>query len=1047
MSSLSEMLKKKNKDARRAEIVAAVTKRLYSAKKKVEMKSEPVDVVPEQEDNQDDLAEPDELKLCQRARARLQELSKKVIQAQRSRTRRFNNTETQTDFDAHVLRVKEVAVSTEEFNCSPSVFFTENRRLLFTQYAYGMKQEPAWSNLPIMKNNRLPDEDSFSDDSLDSTHVVSATEEKPSMWNVISISSGKQFKTKKFDENDQRLTDISTQTQACFSGDIAVKMSDMETDNFNICSNDMVSPRQVDMCGHEHTNQPEVVAKINQLSSCLHKDVQEQAHSCASTHDSLDMDTGTITEGTPLQLSDHHLYTITENTQKNGSNDVTSAEYESTSIKHTTVVVTEKSENNLSNTVSFPDTCSCRTLRSTCGSCPVPESYRSFPLPDLMTDPHILCFEACTMYTKHDHDRQQCEDKMSQTTPELYLHNTIKKGTCTLQKTTNQTINDNSSNRDVIKCNENIAILYWINRKICKHCKKLLTHLCNHNGSTKLLPAQNTKTEGTQYSVSHLPVEASTQTGVTPFPNVTLMYTTLLGTYPQLLQMFNPVLEPEDFTAIFFPDHTSNPIIMKPIHGNSSHPPNSVGVQTDKNTEQMSGNENGWCNMELQCYNNTQDSGMQSNVPAPQRGTGLPQFAHGQPASQQVTNTHETCSEGSHTTTVPNSNTSTSVPINLDNFSDDEDAPCLPYVTVTPTQITGATGYQHLADIKNLILGTDRNIFPHNTVEEDHPVKRTKNIKKKSVSWSDLSGCGALHTEMVFASDHNVYDSSQVQPNKITKNSLLNVISAETWRPTLNSRQTSSQPENQRENKELHRSWSSVDVKELRSRKIEGKLDLAAFLREASALVQSLSQATSLLEKGRQLNITNSIPCEEDEAIDTVHNELWMAADNASYTSQSPFIKEEGSYIGPSSLPLVMSSKENDNGTTMVRKNITKCQRTRMSRSKKCNINMHTELDQIHHNRGISNWFCDEHEMPHTSSLPDCSNLNTDDSDCYCSISTCPTRLSAPHLNAFNNNHSYERSFPICSSPSSPRAYRQHLVSIRKQIVRASMPVMFTNCK
>lgn len=203
-----------------------------------------------------------------------------------------------------------------------------------------------------------------------------------------------------------------------------------------------------------------------------------------------------------------------------------------------------------------------------------------------------------------------------------------------------------------------------------------------------------------------------------------------------------------------------------------------------------------------------------------------------------------------------------------------------------------------------------------------------------------------------------------------------------------------------------------------------------------------------MLEKGRQLNITNSTPCaEQDEAIDTVHNELWVAADNASYISQSPYIKAEESYIGPSSLPLVMSSKEYDNGKTMVRKNITKCQRNRMSRSKECNINMQTELDQIHYNKGISNWFCDEHEMHHTSSLPDCSNLNTDDWNCYCSISMRPICQSASHLNVFNDNHSYERSFPISSSPSSPRAYREHLVAIRKQIIRASMPVMFTNCK
>jgi hypothetical protein len=246
----------------------------------------------------------------------------------------------------------------------------------------------------------------------------------------------------------------------------------------------------------------------------------------------------------------------------------------------------------------------------------------------------------------------------------------------------------------------------------------------------------------------------------------------------------------------------------------------------------------------------------------------------------------------------------------------------------------------------------------------------------------------------------------------------------------------------------MHRSWSSVDVKELRNRKIEGKLDLAAFLREASALVQSLSQATCLLEKGRQLNVTNSTPCaENDDAINTVHNELWMAADNSSYISQSPYIKTERSYNGPSSLPLVMSSKENDNGTTRVRRNIAKCQRKSLSRSKECNINMQIELDQIHHNKGISNCFCDEHEMRPTSSLSDCSNLNTDNWNCYCSISTCPIHQSASHLNVFNDNHPYEKSFPICSSLCSPSAYREHLVAIRKQIIRASMPVTVTNFK
>jgi hypothetical protein len=988
ISSLSDLLKKKKKDARRAEIVAAVTKRLYNAKK-VEMKPEPVEVVREQEYKQDDDAEPDELKLCQRARTRLRELSKKVLQAQRSRIRRFSDTEAQTDFDAHVLRVKEVAVSTEELNCSPSLFLPQNRGLLLKRYAYSMRQEPAWSTLLVRNGNKHLDEDSFSDDSLDSTHAEGATEEKPSVWNVITISSGKQFKTNRVDsENDQRFRDISTQTQVSFyEKDITMKVPYTETDNFNIRSKDIFGP--------DHTNQPEVMAKVNQLSSCLQKDMQEQASTYAITCDSTNMDTATITEGTFLQLSDHHLYTITENTEKCTINDVISAEYDNSNTKQTNGTVTEKCENNLGNMVSFPDTCSCRTLRSTCGShhFHAPEFYTNYPSPDLMTDLHTLCFQACTMYTKPGHDRKECKDKMSQTTPELYPHNHTKKSTSTSQKTTIQTYDN--SNKDVIKCSENRATLYWTNRKICKHCKKLVMHLCNTDDSTKLLPAHNTKTEGTQYALTHLSVEAGTQTGLTQFPNITLIYSTLLGDYPQLQQLSNPILQSEDCTAIFFPSHTSHLIIMKPIHGSNNQPSNSVRVQTDKNMEQMCDDENKW-SIETKCCNDKKYSGMQQTVPEPQRRVGLQstsiyQHECGKSASQQMTNTPETCSkgshtrsmlnsktfmsvplnldseashtrsvpdsytstcvpanldsegsharsvpdsnsstsvpvspdsegpyarsvhdsnsstsveinmdsdglhtrsvcdsntstslqiniesegphtrsvpdsntptsvpisldsEGSHTRSVPNRNTSTSVqisldsewshirnvpdsnastcvpinlhsegphtksmsesntstsvpirldsegphtrsvpdsktsasaPISLDNFSDDEDVPCLPYVTVTPTEKTEASGSQHMVDIRNLILGRDRNMFPYNatTGEEDHLVRKTKNIKKKSVSWSDLSGCGALHTEMVFTSDHNLYDSSQVPLNKIVKNSLLNAISAEMWR-------------------------------------------------------------------------------------------------------------------------------------------------------------------------------------------------------------------------------------------------------------------------
>lgn len=247
----------------------------------------------------------------------------------------------------------------------------------------------------------------------------------------------------------------------------------------------------------------------------------------------------------------------------------------------------------------------------------------------------------------------------------------------------------------------------------------------------------------------------------------------------------------------------------------------------------------------------------------------------------------------------------------------------------------------------------------------------------------------------------------------------------------------------------MHRSWSLVDLKELRDRKIEGKLDLAAFLREASALVHNLSQATLLLEKGRQLNTTTSAPCaEQNDTLNTVHNELWVAADSASYLSSSPFLKTETSYISSTSLPSVMPSNGNDNGKARIRKNIKKCHRNILSTSKDYNIDTQIELDHINHT-GKSNWSCDErcfeYEMHHTSSVPDCSSTNH--WHCCCSTSACHVHRSASHLSVFNDNQLYGSSFPLCSPPCSPRAYRQHLVAIRKQIIRASLPVMFTNFK
>ena len=805
ISSLSELLKKKKKDARRAEIVAAVTRRLYSAKKKMETKSEPTEAVQKEEENQnDDDAEPDELKLCQRARARLQELSKKALHAHRSRMRRFSDNEAQTDFDNHVMRVKEVAVSTDDLYCGHHIHTTENTGLLFTGYAYpSMRQGPEWSSLSVGNYNKFPNEENFSDDSLDSTQELDTTEEKTSLWKFISLSSGKHFKISEVNsENNQIFRNTSTQTQEySHHQDItmcAYNKQDMETGHFSKCLNYIISPRPVDISGHECTSQPAESFKFNKLSFCLHKATQQQADCYACSCESPDKDTGTITECTSLQLSDRHLYTITENSEHSDSNDVAS-DYNSSNINQKPVPVYEKSENAPGVTVSLPDICSCRLVRSTWGSCHLhaPESYRSLPLLDLMTYPHTSCCEACTTHTKHNQGWQQCKDKTSQTTPALYMLST-KEGTCVSQKTTIQTTENKSSNTDVTEYSQN-ATIYQTNGKPCKHCNIPFTYLYNIDDDKKPLPIQSTKTEGTQYVLTHLQVDVGTQTGMTHIPNVTILCSALLGQHLQLLQLPNPKLQLDDCTVIFFPGDTTHPLIIKPNDKRNTHPSDSVGVQTDEYREQRSANENVVCNTESRLCDVTNSNVIQSDMPAPQRTAGIEshsinQSTCGQSTSQQMTNrlvSPESCREEPHTGNIDDSRTSRSVPMDMDNFSDDEDVPCLPFTTVSPTQGMEPSGSEHWTDIKNLILGTDRNVFPHNKTEEeeedeeDSPASQTAEIKKKSVSWSDLSGCGALHTEMMFASDHNMFDSSQGTPNKIIKNSLLNVITAEPFRPTL----------------------------------------------------------------------------------------------------------------------------------------------------------------------------------------------------------------------------------------------------------------------
>jgi len=261
---------------------------------------------------------------------------------------------------------------------------------------------------------------------------------------------------------------------------------------------------------------------------------------------------------------------------------------------------------------------------------------------------------------------------------------------------------------------------------------------------------------------------------------------------------------------------------------------------------------------------------------------------------------------------------------------------------------------------------------------------------------------------------------------------------------SISSRQiTTSQPQKQRNrNRNIHRSWSLLDVKELSKRKIEGQPDLAAFLREASALVHSLSQATCLLEKGCQLNIATSTPhTEQNDTLHTVHNELWVAADSASYGSKSPCLVEERKYGVPISLPSRMPSRENDKSTGRIR---TKCNSSKLSRSKDCNIDTQMEIDQIHQ-KGKSKWFCDRHRTYNTFNLPCRSNLGIGRCRCSCSTYTFPIHQSAPNLSDCDDQM-YGRS-PFFPPHCSPRAYRQYLVDIRRQIISASLPIISTNSK
>ncbi|KAJ9599824.1 hypothetical protein L9F63_009864 [Diploptera punctata] len=970
ISSLSELLKKKKKEARRAEIVAAVTKRLYSTKKKVDMKPEPVDVVLEQEDkkpeNEDD--ELEELKLCSRARTRLQELSKRALFAHRGKMKRYSDVEAQTEFDKHVLRVKEVAVSTDEPYQPPSMLFLENRNFLLSNYAYpSMRQPPPWSTVSVRNHNSLPHEDNFSDDSLDSNHELDVTEDKPSLWNVISISSGEQFK---INENDNGCDQIfkNTSTQTCISpdnGKITISSSeDKEMGNFNI--NDPIKPELEN--DYEHTGETD-----NEVTS--DRDQTKQTVDFRNCRESSENDSCIRLEGSLLNTVNRHLYTITENSEFSDCNDFLSSSdfensYINTNINKKPVTVIEKTEE-LPNKETPAENNSKPHQMCTCSK-----------LETLLNKTDLSCRKQCTEDTlgrKNNTETYQYKNKATQTT---------------MNKKSNSVISttDTEDNEGITECIKSLIYQIIIVGKNVKY-------------------VANAK----QNSITQLTLVLKLTVLVLI---LSLLCSTLLGAYHQLLQLSNPSLQSEECIGIFFNGQSSQPTVMKPIHWDRVHQHETVGIQTEENVEDRSREVN------LQYIEMHDD-----RIRGSKRKKRFHHKSLSIPVSEQSTSSFMEDIAADYQK-KSEENCSKIDLADMDNFSDEEDSPLLPRSTIG----SEASGYQHWTEIKNLILGTNGNIFPYNITTDDksssdpHP----KNVKKKSVSWSDLSGCGALQTEMVFTSDHNLFDSSQESQSKITKSSLLDIIATEPKRSSYQRQvmTTSDLDGCNMQSRKLHRRWSLGDTDKVKSKEAEGKLQLSVFLKEASALVSNLSQATRLLEKGHQLNIRSTQP----KRLHSIHNELWLP-ESSCYFSHSPSFETQITSSSPMSLPTIMPSDNYER--PKLRHNI-----RYLREFKNCNINT-----QLTPNRDLwdvrkASGLCGQ-EINRTASLPDCSM--TDDKSCSCcNISVCPSQQSLFHLrDIFDNENYFGKSHSLYSSYmlGSPRAYRQYLVAIRRQIIQASVPI------
>ncbi|PSN52812.1 hypothetical protein C0J52_09695 [Blattella germanica] len=1030
ISSLSEILKKKKKEARRAEVVAAVTKRLYSTRKKVEAKPEPVEVVPEQEDKpEDDDGELEELKLCARARTRLQELSKRALHAHRTKAKRFSDVEAQTDFDTHVQRVKEVSVSTEEYYNPPSMFFLENRNFLLSNYAYpSMRQIPPWSAVSVRNQNCLPQEDNFSDDSLDSNHELNpAEDEKPSVWDVIKISSGKQFTTNEESSSDQSPQNASTQTLIHLDDEETIaSIVSLDEDHTSKTNYSDFCYHNSDDSIHEDCEKDDINSANETLSNDV--DAPEQGESCCCTDESQENDSCIRIEKASLQKIDRHLYTITENSELSDSADLSPSDFDNSCFINSSqkpVTVIEKNDNVINEKFPSEDVCSCKCCSThTCDT--------SVPFPNSIPCINKSCYCECIHYKTQNPDLLTYKDSTTQTTKEITLKFQKINNIDTQDKST-ITTTDTGSNTDISQQPRNINEPIG---KVCKICNKLQKNQYNINTRIK---CPNTKTEGIQCSLNILPANISTQTNNTQVPNLTILCSSLLGTFHQLLQLSNPRLQFEDCIGVFFNGQTSQPIIMKPIHWNRDQASDTIGIQTEDNVgqRQFDGREK---------YTGTVSRRHQQkrrNKYSPENEIYEPQTAHSSlNRDVEVTLPHPEDFQ----TNIQNAKSSTSDPWEQENFSDDDEGPSLPRTAVGVVEETEACGYRHWTEIKNLILGRNRNIFPYNiTVDDQYQSDRpSKRIKKKSVSWSDLSGCGALHTEMIFTSDHNLFDSNQVPHSKINKSSLLDIIA--TRSPGLSHRRqimTTSQLEKyRRQNGKYQRRWSLADINELSNKQIEGKLQLSAFLNEASALVSSLSQATRLLEKGRQLDIKTSAIHREPNMFNSIHNELWLS-EASSLPNHIPTIETEIKYSGPSSFPAVTCRSEYDYDKPR-RKNIFREWKNDQSRSKDCNLDKQTKLNQWKWNKVKPNCLCEQQDVFTTTSLPDCSTLSRNHWCSGYSIPVCPIHCSESNISHIFENDSLLRSYPSylhsSLSLSSPRAYRQHLIEIRKQVIKASLP-------